>query len=101
MIDRPTGRGLAHMGRALGQRALPAIGTWLLAVGPVVAHSDHTAGHDGGGWVVVPAGILVGGLAVIGAGAYLDHTDGVDGRLARLAILFGIGGVLVGVLAGL
>ena len=99
MIKRQTGRGLARVARALGQWTLFAVATPLLAVGPAVAHSGHSAGHDGGGSIVVPGSILLGSLFLIGAGAYLDHTDGVDGRLARLAVLLGIGGVLVGILA--
>jgi hypothetical protein len=84
---------------AMGRVALLAVATRLFAVDPAVAHSGHAAGHGGGGSIVVPGGILLGSLLVIGAGAYLDHTDSVDGRLARLAVLFGVGGVLLGILA--
>jgi hypothetical protein len=84
---------------AVGRLALFAVAVHQLAVGPVLAHSGHAAGHDGGGSILVPGSILLGSLLVIGAGAYLDHTDGVDGRLARLAVLFGVGGVLLGILA--
>jgi hypothetical protein len=84
----------------VGQLALVVLAATFFAVGPALAHSGH-AGHDGRGSIVVPGSILLASLLLIGAGAYLDHTDGVDGRLGRLAVLLGIGGVLVGILAAL
>ena len=90
---------LDRYARFLVRRALPGVAALCVATGQAVAHSGHAEGHGGGGSILFPTVMLLVSLLVIGGGAYLDHTDGVDGRLARLAVLFGIAGLLVGVLA--
>ncbi len=84
---------------AVWRVSLVGVAVKYLIVGSVLAHAGHEAGHDGGGSILVPGSILLGSLILIGAGAYLDHTGNADGRLARLTVLLGIGGVLVGTLA--
>lgn len=72
---------------------LLTVAVCLFATAPVRAHTGHS---QHGGWTtpVAAVGFLVS-VVVLGASAYLDHTDRIGSRSADLGVGLGVLGLLV------
>jgi hypothetical protein len=92
--------GWIPIAQAVGRATFAGLASVLVAAGPGLAHAGHDS-HDAGGSGAISTVILLGSVVVIGVGAYLDHTDAVDDRLARAGVLLGVLGVVVGLLAAI
>lgn len=76
------------------KRPLGVLVTLAVAVGPVLAHPEHS-GHDGGTDLLPPV-VFLAGVLVLGTALVLDYRGDLGRRLADAGVALGALGVVAG-----